>query len=353
MVDIADNDSSGELQEQVTAIASVGGRAELRGGGSKSFYGEAVTDAVPIELADHSGIIDYDPAEMVITLRSGCRLAEVNALLQENKQQFGFEPPLYTAGTTIGGMVAAGLCGPRRAFAGNLRDFLLGVKMINGRGELLQFGGRVIKNVAGFDLSRVMAGSLGTLGIIVEASIRVIPCFEEEVTLGFAHASAGEHIEWINQLGSRPYPISASLWRAGTSYLRLSGSFQGNNQARASLGGDTVDVDWQATALQDFADPEVPLARIALPPSTPDVLADGSQVIEWGGAQRWLSGDKSLDDLRSELAQLGANVCGFRSNGSSAVFQAPEATAMALQRKLKSSFDPQGIFNPGRLFQGL
>ena len=231
MGQIADNDISEELQQQVAAIAAVGGRTRLVAGGSKAFYGETVSDAVDIEVADHSGIIDYDPAEMVMTLRSGCRLTEVNQLLQENNQQFAFEPPLYTDATTIGGMVASGLCGPRRAFAGNLRDFLLGAKIINGRGEILQFGGRVIKNVAGFDLSRVMAGSLGTLGIIVEASIRVIPRFEEELTLGFEHANAAEHIEWINQLGSKPYPISASLWQAGKSYIRLSGSVQGNNQA--------------------------------------------------------------------------------------------------------------------------
>ncbi len=353
MVDIADLDISDELREQVAAVASVGGRVELVGGGSKAFYGETVTDAVPIEVGGHSGVIDYDPAEMVITLRSGCRLEDVNKLLLENNQQFAFEPPAYTAETTIGGMIAAGLCGPRRAFAGNLRDYLLGATIINGRGELLQFGGRVIKNVAGFDLSRVMAGSLGTLGVIVEASIRVIPCFEQEVTLAFEHVDASTHIDWINQLGSLPYPISGSFWQAGRSLIRLSGSVQGNNQARETLGGDLVDFDWTASGLQDFASDSETLVRVALPPATNDVLADAGQVIEWGGAQRWLLGEQSIEDLRTRVGEHGGNVCAFRGYPAASVFQAPAACVLALQKKLKASFDPQGIFNPDRLFRGL
>ena len=353
MTEIADLDISAELLEQVNAIASVGGRAEIIGGGSKSFYGEAVSDALPIEVSGHSGVIDYDPAEMVITLRSGCRLEDVKALLQENNQQFAFEPPSYTADTTIGGMIAAGLCGPRRAFAGNLRDHLLGATIINGKGELLQFGGRVIKNVAGFDLSRVMAGSLGTLGIIVEASIRVIPCFEQEVTLSFEHADASDHINWINGLGSRPYPISASHWQGGRSLIRLSGSVQGNDQARQSLGGETADFDWQASGVQNFASDSDALLRVALPPATPDLLADANQVIEWGGAQRWLTGEQSVNDLRTSLAPQGGNVCAFRGHPEASVFQTPTASVLALQKKLKSSFDPQGIFNPDRLIRGL
>ena len=241
MQGIADTDIESELIAQVTAVATAGGTVEIVGSGSKSFYGESI-EALALEVGAHSGVIDYDPAELVITLRAGCRLQEVEALLAQNRQMFAFEPPSFAAGATIGGMVASGLAGPRRAFSGSIRDYLLGAKMLDGNGQVLQFGGRVIKNVAGFDLSRLLAGSLGTLGVILEVSIRVVPTPETESTIAFAHANADEHIRWVNELGAEPYPISASLWLDGVSHLRLSGSEQGVRHATAQLGGDAVDL---------------------------------------------------------------------------------------------------------------
>ena len=172
MHSIADVNIEAELATQIAAVAASGGAVEIIGGSSKKFYGESL-DALAIEVAAHSGVIDYDPAELVITLRAGCRLREVEALLAENRQMFAFEPPHFAPEATIGGMVASGLAGPRRGFTGSIRDFVLGAKMLDGRGEVLQFGGRVIKNVAGFDLSRLLVGSLGTLGVLLEVSIRV------------------------------------------------------------------------------------------------------------------------------------------------------------------------------------
>ena len=302
MADIADLSIEDDLKAQVRAVAAGGGQIEIIGGGSKRFYGESI-EALPIDVSAHSGVIDYDPAELVITLRAGCSLVEVESLLAGKRQMFGFEPPLFGTDATIGGMVAAGIAGPRRAFAGGIRDFVLGIKMLDGRGQVLHFGGRVIKNVAGFDLARVLVGSLGTLGVILEVSIRVVPIPETETTLVFEHKTAGEHLRWINGLGSRPYPISASLWDAGRSLLRLSGSEQGLREAAAQLGGEATDYDWNKLREQqlEFFDPEQPLTRITLPPTHTDLPVDLPQLIEWGGALRWFSGAANIADLRTGL----------------------------------------------------
>lgn len=355
MQEIDKVDIEAELATQVAAVAAGGGAVEILGGGSKRFYGEPV-EGLAVEVATHSGVIDYDPAELVITLRAGCRLADVEALLAQNRQMFGFEPPHFAPQATIGGMVASGLAGPRRGFAGSIRDFVLGAKMLDGRGEVLQFGGRVIKNVAGFDLSRLLAGSLGTLGIILEVSIRVVPMFASEATLAFEHTSVDAHIRWINELGSQPYPISASAWHAGRSCVRLSASEQGVEQASADLDGERVEFDWSALREQNhaFFDPEKPLTCVSLPPATADVVAGRAQLIEWGGARRWLSGEVDIEALRQQASGLGGGVCAFRDHGAEvAVFQPLAPAMLKLQRSIKSSFDPAGIFNPGKIYAGL
>jgi len=339
---IDDLDIEAELSTQVAAVAAGGGAIEICGGGSKRFYGAAVED--------------YDPAELVITLRAGCRLQDVEALLASNRQMFGFEPPHFAPQATIGGMVASGLAGPRRAFSGSIRDFVLGAKLLDGNGQVLQFGGRVIKNVAGFDLSRLLAGSLGTLGIILEVSIRVIPMFLRETTLVFEHESADDHIRWINELGSKPYPISAAVWHAGSSHIRLSASEQGVEQAIVELGGDRVEFDWVGLREQshDFFDVSVPLTCISLPPTTEDIVPKRSQLIEWGGARRWLSGEVKIDKLREKANRLAGSVCAFRGHDAgTARFQALAPAMLKLQRSIKSSFDPAGVFNHGKIYPGL
>ena len=355
MSSIADVDIEAELTSQVVAVAATGGEIEIIGGGSKRFYGESC-EALPVDVSEHSGIIDYDPAELVITLRAGCKLSDVEALLAEHRQMFGFEPPCYGPDATIGGMVASGLAGPRRAFAGGIRDFVLGVKILDGHGEINLFGGRVIKNVAGFDVSRLMVGSLGTLGVMLEVSIRLVPIHETELTLAYEHRSADQHIRWINELGSQPFPISASSWVAGRSLLRLSGSTQGVQQAAAELGGDSADFSWSELKEQtlEFFDAEQPLTRISLPPASPDRLGDVPQLIEWGGAQRWISGEVDISSLRNEAGAMGGSVCAFRRHGADVpVFHPLPPAMLKLQRNLKSSFDPAGIFNPGRIYPGL
>ncbi len=354
-VDILDVCIEDEISTQIRAVAASGGEIEILGGGSKRFYGESI-EALPIDVSGHSGIIDYDPAELVITLRAGCKLHEVVALLAQNRQMFGFEPPCFGEDATIGGMVATGLAGPRRAWAGSIRDFVLGVKLLDGRGQVLQFGGRVIKNVAGFDVSRLMVGALGTLGIILEVSIRVVPVSETELTLGYEHLSADEHIRWINGLGSEPFPITASLWHDGRSQLRLSGSGQGVSQAAAQLGGDKVEPGWQHAKEQKmgFFDADQPLSRISLPPASPDILPAESQLIEWGGAQRWCNGEIDVTALREKVAGAGGSLCAFRRHAAGVpMFHPLSAPMLKLQRKIKSSFDPAGIFNPGKIYPGL
>jgi glycolate oxidase FAD binding subunit len=344
-----------ELSTQIASVAATGGQIEIIGGGSKRFYGESM-EALPIDVSAHSGVIDYDPAELVITLRAGCKLGEIEALLAESRQMFGFEPPYFGADATIGGMVASGLTGPRRAYAGSIRDFVLGAKILDGRGKILQFGGRVIKNVAGFDVSRLMVGSLGTLGIILEVSIRVVPMVETEVTLAYEHAGADEHLGWINALGSRPYPISASAWVNGQSLLRLSGSEQGVSHAVAQLGGAAVESRWQEFREQshDFFDPTQALTRISLPPASTGYQTDTPQLIEWGGAQRWLIGEVDIGALRDEARGKGVSVCAFKRHGAEVpVFQPLPVAMLKLQRSIKSSFDPAGIFNSGRIYPGL
>jgi glycolate oxidase FAD binding subunit len=292
----------------------------------------------------------------VITLRAGCRLAEVEALLAGQRQMFGFEAPHFGADATIGGMVASGLAGPRRAFCGSIRDFVLGARVLDGRGQAMQFGGRVIKNVAGFDLSRLLVGSLGTLGVILEVSLRVMPIPQSEVTLAFEHANADQHIRWINQLGSEPHPISASMWQAGVSRLRLSGSEQGLRQAITELGGEPVEFDWAGLrehSHEFFAEGQA-LTRIALPPASPDPVPGRVQLIEWGGARRWLCGEVDIDELRRQASGLGGSVCAFRGHAAGvAVFHPLAPSMLKLQRSIKSSFDPAGIFNAGRIYPGL
>ena len=355
MADIADCDIESDLLEQISAIVANAAEIEIVGGGSKRFYGEPV-DALPVEVAAHSGIIEYDPAELVISLRAGCKLHQVEALLAQNGQMFGFEAPCFDQQATIGGMIASGLAGPRRAFAGGVRDFVLGVKMINGHGEIQRFGGKVIKNVAGFDVSRLMVGSLGTLGIILEASIKVIPRSEFELTLGFEHNDADAHIGWVNRLGGKPFPITASLWVDGQSHLRLCGSEQGVREAALNLGGEETLFDWQAVREQkhEFFNGDSALTRLSLPATSADMGPETAQLIEWGGAQRWIRGQIDIAALRQQAELVGGSVSAYRNHPPGVtVFHPLPAAMLKLQRQIKSSFDPDGIFNRGRIFPDL
>ena len=339
------------------AAASPDRPLRLRGGGSKDWYGGEPRGEV-LDTRPWRGIAAYDPTELVITVRTGTPLAEVEAVLAERNQMLAFEPPHFGAGATVGGMVAAGLSGPRRAAVGAVRDFVLGAVLMNPRGEVLHFGGQVMKNVAGYDVSRVLAGSLGTLGLMLEVSLKVLPRPFEETTLAFDMGQA-DAIRTLNEWGGQPLPISASVWLDGTLAVRLSGAAAALKGARGRLGGEEIaDAGgfWHSLREQQhpfFAAQDAPLWRLSLPSAAAPVDLDGGQLIEWGGAQRWLHSAAPPDAIRAAAARAGGHATRFRAGaamtGRDAAFH-PLAPAVAgIQRRLKQAFDPAGIFNPGRL----
>ncbi len=346
-----------ELQQAVQEALAAGSALQLRGGGSKGFYGRAPGGS-PLAIAGHSGIINYEPKELALTARAGTPLAELKRLLAEQRQMLAFDPPAFGDQATLGGTIACGLSGPRRPYAGSVRDFVLGTRIINGRGEILHFGGEVMKNVAGYDVSRLMTGALGTLGLILEVSLKVLPMPEQEITL-VQERSAAEAIEVINAWAGRPLPVSAACYDGLHLHVRLSGAPAAVAAGRDRIGGEEATEGaafWKAVREHKhpfFAD-DRPLWRLSLPSGAPPLELPGKQLIDWGGAQRWLFSDAGADDVRGPLATAGGHASLFRGGDRRGpVFQPlPEALA-TIHRNLKQAFDPQGIFNPGRLYPDL
>jgi len=325
----------------------------IQGCSSKAFYGNAGAGEI-LDTRDHAGVVDYQPKELVLTARAGTPLADIEALLSEQGQMLAFEPPHFGQPATLGGCIATGLSGPRRPYAGVARDFVLGVRLIDGTGQPLRFGGQVIKNVAGYDVSRLMVGALGTLGLITEVSLKVLPKPAAETTLQFELGEAAA-IEKMNQWAGQPLPLSASSWHAGLLTVRLSGAASAVHAAQARLGGEVLhdaDAFWQR--LRDQATPffgKRPLWRLAVKPTTPPLYLGDAQWIEWGGAVRWLASDLPVVTLRETAKTAGGHATLFRGNAPPDGVFTPLPTAMlTLHRALKQRFDPKGIFNRGRLY---
>ena len=345
--------------EQIRSAAADKRPLRLRGGGSKDFYGQSLEGEL-LDTRTYRGIVAYEPSELVITVRCGTPLAELEAALRAQGQQLAFEPPHFGPGATVGGMVAAGLSGPRRQAAGAVRDFVLGVRMLDGRGEDLSFGGQVMKNVAGFDVSRPMAGSMGTLGLLLEVSLKVPPLPFAETTLKL-ELPQDKAIEMLNHWGGKPLPISASAWCGGELALRLSGAPSALEAARAAIGGETVAAEqaegyWRGIREQTdpFFGTDKPLWRMSLPSVAPPLSFPGAQLIEWGGSLRWLSCKADARSIREAAAQAGGHATLFRAADKSAGVFTPLAPALArIHRNLKQAFDPAGIFNPGRMYPDL
>lgn len=346
------------LEEIVTAVRSAHeshSPLRLRGAGSKDFYGGMLAGEV-LDLSGHRDIVAYEPTELYITARCGTPLAEIEAALAESGQMLAFEPPHF-AGATLGGAIAAGLSGPRRQQAGAVRDFVLGIKLVDGTGQVLDFGGQVMKNVAGYDVSRFIAGSLGTLGVIAEATMKVLPRPVAETTLEFVCDEA-DAIRHLNEWGGQPLPISASFWFEGRLWLRLSGAEAAVAAACRKLGGRSApgpDVWWQAVREQTHAAYAGPsLWRLALPSTTPPLALDGLRAIEWGGGLRWYVTDAVPAVVRGVAAAAGGHAVLYRAPESLRCLEgafAPLSPALlALHRRLKKAFDPRGILNPGRLY---
>jgi glycolate oxidase FAD binding subunit len=350
----------------------------LRGGGSKDFYGESLQGEL-LDLTPLNGITSYEPSELVITARAGTPLAELEATLASQGQCLAFEPPHFAPGATVGGMVAAGLSGPSRASVGGVRDFVLGVKLINGRGEWLTFGGQVMKNVAGYDVSRLMVGALGTLGVLTDISLKVLPVAPAEATLVFEIDQA-RALAQLHRWGGQPLPLNASCWvcddtapgRPELLFVRLRGAVAAVESAchkmTQELPGTRMDnavagPDWLAfrdLQLPFFTQPQTPdnalcLWRLSVPQTAPVLDLPYAQLVEWHGGQRWLWAPPSAQALLRKTAE---QVSGFAtlliaahagSTGVTGRFTSLKPPLDQIHQRLKAEFDPAGIFNRGRL----
>ena len=344
------SDLTNELAAQVQAAHAAGRALRIVGGNSKPWLGRPVQGEV-LEIGCHRGIVSYEPTELVLTARAGTPLAEIETALSEKGQCLPFEPPHHGVQATLGGTVACNLSGPARPYAGACRDFVLGTRILNGRGEVLRFGGEVMKNVAGYDLSRLMAGAQGTLGVLLEVSLKVLPRPAAELTLAF-ELDAAEAVARFNEWAGRPLPISAACHDGERAHVRLAGAEAAVRAARDRLGGEPVADGsgfWRTVREQQhafFAQPGT-LWRLSLPPASP--VGSQAQFIDWGGALRWVYSDTPLWDA---ARQSGGHATRWR-DGKGEVFQPLSAGLLALQRRLKQAFDPKGILNPGRLYAEL
>ncbi|MEO5697514.1 MAG: glycolate oxidase subunit GlcE [Burkholderiaceae bacterium] len=362
------------LIDRVLSASAAGAQLCIRGGASKAFYGED-PQGEWLDTRVLEGISSYEPTELVVTARCGTSLAELEALLETKGQCLPFEPPHFgdaglsqrERGATVGGMVAAGLSGPSRAAVGSVRDHVLGATLLNGRGDVMTFGGQVMKNVAGYDVSRLLAGSLGTLGVILEVSLKVMPVAPATATLRFEMDQATA-LSKLNEWGGQPLPLNASAWWAGNLIVRLRGALAAVQSARAHLGGDIVEPEYAGPfwdGLRNHGDEffakahaavatGASLWRLSLPATAPVLGLTGELLIEWGGAQRWLCSAMPASAVRDIVAQAGGHATLFVSRDKSAGAFAPLQSPLdRIHRELKKSFDPAGLFNPGRLYPGL
>jgi len=358
------------LVDQVQTARAANGHFRIVGGGTKDFYGNAL-QGQPIDVRPLAGISSYEPTELVVSVRAGTPLAELEALLGERGQHLAFEPPRFGPGATVGGMVAAGLAGPARAAAGSVRDHLLGATLLNGRGEVLTFGGQVMKNVAGYDISRVLAGSMGVLGIICEVSLKVLPAPTATATLRF-ECDQADALRRLHAWGGEPLPISASAWWDGLLILRLAGARAAVEAATLQLGGEAIEGALAATFWQGLRDQRdeffvnaakaidagAALWRLGVPQTAAALVLPGEQLVEWGGAQRWLCTPAPAAALREAAAAAGGHATLFRANDhhadkSAGCFHPLSAPLARFHRELKKAFDPDRVFNRGRLYAEL
>ena len=377
--------------DRILVATQTGQPLRLRGGGTKDFLGQSLQGEV-LDTTAYSGILSYEPSELVITVCCGTPLAEVEAALAQKGQCFAFEPPHFGKGATIGGMVAAGLSGPARASVGTVRDFVLGARVINGKGEHLTFGGQVMKNVAGYDVSRLLAGSWGQLGLITEVSLKVLPVAPGEATLVCAGVSQAQALKLINQWGGQPLPLNASAWVHDTTatpvqdffFVRLRGAVAAVDAAIVKMSAEVkalgahvsildqaqAAADWKASCEQTLDFFKAPteqdcLWRLSVPQTTPvlDVRVNGAscpQYVEWHGAQRWLWAPAAeAAHVREAAVKAGGHATLFRTSAASrqtlgdvdkqaGVYTPLNAVQQRIQNELKKQFDPAGVLNPGR-----
>ena len=341
------------LRERVRKAVQDGEALAITGGGTKSFLGQ-VSRGTPCSVRAIQGVVHYEPTELVVTVRAGTRLTELEGTLAQSGQMLPFEPPAFGEGATIGGTIACGLSGPCRPYRGAARDFVLGVRCINGKGETLRFGGEVMKNVAGYDVSRLMAGAMGTLGILTEISLKVLPRPACSQTRAFE--MQGEPAsELMTSFLGRSLPVSAAAYLDGVLRVRLSGSEAAVSTAAGALGGDLEaegDAFWSQLKEHrlDFFVEDSPLWRISLKPQNGLLHLPGKTLIDWGGAQYWVKSDAGFEVLSEMVRPYGGYITGFGGRNQGARSDVPQDAVLKLNRRLKAAFDPAGILNPGRLF---
>lgn len=343
-----------QFADTIRAAADAKRPLRIRGGGSKAFYGNA-SAGDDLNVTTYRGIINYEPTELVITARAGTPLAEIEFAMREKGQMLGFEPPHFEGGATIGGCIAAGLSGPRRAYAGSVRDFVLGVRILDGRGTDLHFGGQVMKNVAGYDVSRLITGSMGTLGVILEVSLKALPLPPAELTL-CREQSRSDAIATMNAWAGQPLPITGTCHVQKLLYVRLAGAESAVRAAAKKIGGEAVTNAaeyWRN--VRDHRDLFFsgvrPTWRISLQSTAPELDLSGPQLVEWGGALRWLKSDDDAMSIRKAARKADGHATLFRRGAPDigAFHPLPEAM-MRLHRRVKQAMDPAGILNPGRMY---
>ena len=349
-----DVDDSAALLEQVNQALQGATSLRIQGSNSKAFLGR-ITAGEVLDTRAHRGIVSYDPTELVITARCGTPLAELAEVLAAAQQMLPCEPPSFGEGATVGGMLACGLSGPRRPWSGSVRDFVLGTRVITGLGKHLRFGGEVMKNVAGYDLSRLMAGSYGALGVVTEVSLKVLPRPRQCLSISL-ELDAERALDRLSEWGQQPLPISAACHDGTRLHLRLEGGEGSVAAARDRLGGELLDGGYWADLNEhrlSFFDEGQPLWRLSVPHHTPRLSLPGRQLLDWGGAQRWLKSDAEAGFIRQVVSEVGGHVTCYSHGLIDSPFQPLPAALMRYQRNLKQQLDPQGIFNPGRLYAEL
>jgi len=349
------DDLTEALADQVRQSAERRTPLRIVGGGTKGFYGRE-SQGETLSLAGHRGIVEYDPSELVVTARAGTLLSEIETQLEAHGQRLAFEPPRFGAESTIGGIVAAGLSGPRRPFAGAVRDCVLGVKVLDGRGRVLRFGGQVFKNVAGFDAFRLMAGALGCLGVILEVSLRVTPKPRREVALALELGSDAARTR-VCELMRRPTPLSGAYHEAGRLHLRLSGGEAGVAAMATELGGEDEPLAfWDVVRDQRRAAlaGDGPLWRLSLPQTAPIPPCGEVAAWDWAGALVWMRSSQPAGEVWRAAAAVGGHATLFRGAGpDEEVFQPLAPAMLALHQRLKGALDPAGVLNPGRMYGAL
>jgi len=349
-----------ELQDRIRASSNDKTPLKIIGGNTKEFYGNDVSKQKNIEILEtknHQGIISYEPSELVITARAGTPLKEIEALLAENNQMLPFEPPHFGGSATLGGAIATGLSGSRRPFTGSARDFVLGTKIISGKGDIMSFGGQVMKNVAGYDVSRLMVGALGTLGLLLEISIKVLPRPQSEITQSIAMSQQDALLK-MQELNQSSLPLSALAYENEKLYIRLSGASSAVNSAQKTVGGETLiqaEQFWQQLNehTHPFFESEKSLWRLSVP-YIANIHLNEKSFIDWAGALHWIHSDKDSSEIQQHAIEQGGAAILFKTTSDSQErFPPLQAKIKQLQINLKTRFDPFGILNYGRLYSDL